>query len=130
MNWFVTLPKHHWDHACEHVENGAEVCTVTAERDGFSRGGCEGECHAQCAACVELEWAEPTRCFDCGKNFPLRDMLQWRWYDFYAPQGDEELPICEGCQVLPVHKNRVLTDRADERDEMYHNGAADWDEQY
>ena len=41
-------------------------------------------------------------------------MRQWRWYDFYAPQGDEPLEICKCCWEAPKHQERMLRDRQNE----------------
>lgn len=47
-----------------------------------------------------------------------KDGAEWRWYDFYAPQGDEAPFICFACRALPKHLARVARDDADRRAEF------------
>ena len=57
-------------------------------------------------------------CDDCKQARARKDTIEWRWYDFYAPQGDEPLVICTECQSKPKHVKRVAKDEADYRYEM------------
>lgn len=52
-------------------------------------------------------------CGDCGMEHPRKETKQWRWYDFYAPQGDEPRIICNTCWELPKHVNRMANDKLD-----------------
>jgi hypothetical protein len=58
------------------------------------------------------------RCGDCGKDKFKYLTTEWRWFDFYAPQGDEPLVICDCCRKLPKHCERVRKDTADYNHEM------------
>lgn len=82
-----------------------------------------------CKACWEKAKQEQeeqkVHCNDCGQEKMAKDTISWKWYDFYAPQGDEPLTICTDCMVLPKHKQRVEKDNKDRRDEF---GSEDeWD---
>ena len=59
---------------------------------------------------------EMTFCHDCKKTEKAKETIKWRWYDFYAEQGDEALVICRECWKAPRHQDRMANDRA-ERDE-------------
>jgi hypothetical protein len=50
-----------------------------------------------------------------------KDMHQWKWYDFYAPSGEEPYQICRGCWDKPKHQQRMKEDERDaqEEDERY-----------
>jgi len=62
-------------------------------------------------------WSDP----DCPQGEPgftdteepITRGFNWKWYDFYAAQGDEPLRICYACQKLAKHKTRVRRDRED-----------------
>jgi len=47
----------------------------------------------------------------------VRLISMWRWFDFYAPQGDEELPVCSTCWNEPKHKQRLAEDERARKDE-------------
>lgn len=97
---------------CDHVEADRTLAkTVITEDDTFGpviRFVC-------CAFCAENEITERDKelhvCEDCNKSLPRIQGEFWRWYDFYAPQGDEPLFICLTCKNLPTHRNRVTRDR-------------------
>jgi hypothetical protein len=61
---------------------------------------------------------QKTCCQDCKQLKLNRDMRQWKWYDFYAAQGDEPMDICNECWTQPKHVNRMAKDKADYRAEM------------
>jgi hypothetical protein len=46
------------------------------------------------------------------KQFKQKDLTTWKWYDFYAAQGDEPLLLCKECRNGERHKKRVAEDRA------------------
>ena len=103
---------------CEHVEaNPMLAFGVTAENDSFG-----SESYCMCEACwdkmSEEEDEEEHVCFDCNQKFKLKDGVLWKWYDFYAPQGDEPLPICNECSGKEKHLARVRKDRADLKEEL------------
>lgn len=57
-------------------------------------------------------------CHDCKKPFFKKDGIEWKWYDFYAAQGDEPLSICNQCRKGETHRHRVERDRVDYEEEM------------
>lgn len=129
MNWFTSsfmfhasLPKKQaavTEHGgCEHVEADPSLLyKISYENDSFGR---EGYC--MCQACSEHADAEEDEeevvCYDCEQTFKKKDTIAWKWYDFYAPQGDEPLTICQACRAAEKHQARVKRDRADYEDEM------------
>lgn len=113
MNWFVHGQKQtiteEWDH-CEHLEVGDVAPYMVGEQDSFgpvARTGMCKECHDKYK---EEQEQELEYCYDCGQEKPMKEIREWRWYDFYAPQGDEPLMICDECSVKDKHKERVRKD--------------------
>ena len=124
MNWFTkkiivdkdTAAKiklvEEWG-GCEHVEaDPGKLYVVHYENDSFGR---EGYC--LCEECdTEREEDEGNQlytCTDCKVKFPLKDMLVWKWYDFFAVQGDEPLHLCKSCYAAPKHQERIRKDQED-----------------
>jgi hypothetical protein len=98
---------------CEHVEADPSVMAVVAyENDSFGR---EGYC--MCEACDTAADAEEgereVTCTDCKGTFKQKETREWRWYDFYAAQGDEPYVLCEACRKAEKHLARVRKDQAD-----------------
>lgn len=60
-------------------------------------------------------------CYDCKQPKFKYQVTEWKWYDFYAPQGDEPLVICDTCWDAPKHKERRRKDQADYNREMGHD---------
>lgn len=103
---------------CEHVEKDPSLMTrVSYENDSFGR---EGYCMCQvCAdAADEHDRLEEHTCSDCKGSFPAKDMVEWKWYDFYAAQGDQPLWICNTCRTKERHIQRVKKDRQEYEEEM------------
>jgi hypothetical protein len=102
------------DGGCEHVEadiNLAYACH--RENDSFGTVGswvCCKACHEQ-AANADGEKTEV--CRDCKTVTKRKDGFFWRWYDFYAAQGDVPIFICDGCRDKPTHQARVRRDNDD-----------------
>lgn len=117
------------DGACEHIANGsAPIAAVTAENDSCGTIDRWAECSACYQARLSAEDEEEHRCDDCRQSFRLIDGgLLWKSFDHYPPQGDEPLPICGACRVLPKHVARVAQDAKDEAYEMA--AYADYDEE-
>lgn len=116
MNWFsirrnvvVTAEMD----CCEHLKEGDTAIRVSCEMDSFGMVGAYATCEPCTQVAVEREGAEEVVCHDCGLPHPKRDTIAWRWYDFYAPQGDEPIIVCEGCQKKDKHILRVKKDDAD-----------------
>lgn len=107
------------DSGCEHVEQDINLAYVLhSEKDSFGPVGT----HLVCKACddqaEEEEGNEERVCCDCKQTVKRKDGGEWRWYDFYAPQGDVPLFICNPCRSLPKHLQRVARDLADYNDEF------------
>lgn len=94
------------DHALAHV--------VSYENDSFGR-----ESYIMCARCyneaVKYEQSREVVCHDCHRTVLRGDCISWRWYDFYAAQGDEPLIVCKTCSVGQKHKDRVANDERERR---------------
>lgn len=125
MNWFVRTgvsgnsAAHNTkllnqDAGCEHVEKDIGLAyALRSEKDTFGTVG-SYLCCKECDDLAETRDDELEEiCRDCGKTHKAKDGIAWKWYDFYAPQGDEPLQICDECKKLPKHIERVRADRAD-----------------
>lgn len=64
-------------------------------------------------------------CCDCKKSKFKYLTREWRWYDFYAPQGDEPMTICNECWTKPRHQERLARDRQELSEEMGWNNDDD-----
>lgn len=108
--------------ACEHVEaDPTKAVHLFKEDDSFGPVGR----YYTCEACREKTQKEnddaDVTCDDCKGEFKKGETSEWRWYDFYAAQGDEPYVLCESCRKADKHKERVRKDRAtrEEEDEYY-----------
>lgn len=117
---------------CEHILQGqAQAYACFCEDDSFgplTRYITCKPCHDKIK---EEEAEEMVCCDDCKASKPRKIVSQWRWYDFYAPQGDEPREICETCWQEPKHQNRMKQDKIDRdeelgRDEFYYTEDLDW----
>jgi hypothetical protein len=137
MNWFThnvianhtTQQKQELfdaDGGCEHVEQDISLAyAVRMERDGFGPVGscvCCKECDAKAD---EAEDNEERVCDDCKQTVKQKDGGEWKWYDFYAAQGDTPLFICNCCRKLPKHQHRIAKDSADYNAEFGDNNDYD-----
>lgn len=95
------------------------------EKDSFGFVFAEIVCEGCRDEGLKNEGEEKVCCHDCKGAFPKKETCEWRWYDFYAPQGDEPLVICNNCWGAPKHQARVAKDNADYTAEF---GYDDWDE--
>lgn len=80
-----------------------------------------------------LDDYEDVVCCDCLKTVFVKDTTEWKPYDFYAPQGDEPLCICNECKGAKKHRERVARDRAacdaelgQDDDDDYEDGGPDY----
>ena len=100
------------DGCCPHVKVGDTVYRAS-ENDPW--GIVTAFYH--CAECEEAAQAreeeELYQCTDCGKEFPLKEGVLFRWWDHDPSQGDEPLPVCGPCRKLPKHIERVRKNNAD-----------------
>lgn len=114
MNWFthgVTTKVGECDDVCEHVEKDHSLAvSFTQENDSFGIV----DRYVMCRACSDAQAKaleeEIVCCHDCNEHKPAKETTQWRWYDFYAPQGDEALVICDECWKQPKHIERMRKD--------------------
>jgi hypothetical protein len=72
-------------------------------------------------------------CPNCRRDVQRQDLREWRWYDFYAAQGDIPMKLCAHCWSEPGHKDRMERDRRAYNSEMGHNSDghdddAEWDD--
>ena len=145
MNWYVKGVYSSFESIKDAVNEGAECCehcyidgdsmndldeefitaslkegvfTKRGEMDSFGPVCIFISCHVCEEANQEAEDNETVHCDDCKQARARKDTIEWRWYDFYAPQGDEPLVICTECQSKPKHVKRVAKDEADYRYEM------------
>ena len=128
MNWF----KHDYptdpmkvvimDSACEHCESDiSQAFVIAKEMDSFGPVASHVMCKACFAIAQEEEAKEEVFCADCKTTVLKSEALEWRWYDFYAAQGDEPRIICKTCWSLPKHQHRIERDRYQaQREDEYH----------
>ena len=105
----ATQPQPDTFEACEHVTADWSLAVQgTAETDVWG----SDIPYFCCQKCVDLQGEEihESPCEDCGAEVKVSEMREWRWYDFYAPQGDEPVYICKGCQLGPKHRKRIKED--------------------
>jgi hypothetical protein len=107
------------DSACEHVEKDIDLAYGNhRENDSFGTVGS----YVCCKACHEKimteKGEEKCSCSDCKQVVKRSEGFRWRWYDFYAPQGDVALFICDACKDKPTHVARVQRDDADRDSEF------------
>ena len=115
MNWFTrqstkSVNLEEVEDHCTHLKTG-DRAHIHREMDSF---GVVGEM-ALCEACHQnsekAKEEELMHCHDCGGEFPAKQTIAWKPYDFYPPQGDEPLIVCHGCVGKIRHQKRVHYDR-------------------
>lgn len=114
MNWpvskFGKKVTEEMEH-CTHLKVGEVAYRVDAEYDSFG----PLDFFAMCKECAEeqdrLAGEEEVTCDDCKGEFKKKDTIEWRWYDFYAAQGDEPVCLCIACSKAQKHLDRVAKDR-------------------
>jgi len=112
---------------CEHVTADSSCAHgLYSEDDSFGPLIRSVMCKQCYEAAIQERDSELTRCHDCGKDLPLRDVFPWRWYDFYAAQGDEPLHICNSCWDKPKHVARMRKDdEARAREDSWYESSDD-----
>lgn len=130
MNWFTrevvekqsTAAKQKLagdDTCCTHVEKNIELAyTMHSERDSFGPVSTHVVCKECDKAIEEEEDNKECTCHDCKQTVKNKDGIEWKWYDFYAAQGDEPLFICDACRVKEPHTSRRARDQAAYDDEF------------
>lgn len=106
---------------CEHVSANPALLYVTSfENDPWGREG-----HCSCEECfnkaTEEDGCEEVVCHDCKETKVKSQTREWTWYDFYKPQGDVPLCICDTCLTGTTHTSRVSQDKYDYEQEMGNN---------
>lgn len=107
---------------CEHVTDQSldKAVGYFYERDSFGFVAARIVCE-ECKTAIQKEIdAELVYCHDCKKELPRGETIEWRWHDFYAPQGDEPYIICNTCRFKETHIQRKAQDEKAYED--------DWDE--
>lgn len=103
---------------CEHILGAkAQAYACFCEDDSFGplvRYFVCQPCHDKA---IEEHHQQKTCCNDCKQMVLNSKMRQWRWYDFYAAQGDEPLDICDDCWTGEKHQKRMKQDKLDAQDE-------------
>lgn len=113
MNWFTKgygIETTDMMDMCVHLKEGDKAHVVHTEKDSFGIVGKMALCEQCNNERIEQEQEETEICYDCGQSKPNKEMNEWRWYDFYAPQGDEPLNICNECWDKDKHKKRIEKD--------------------
>ena len=127
MNWMSkkTFPSEvsRWlgdarSHLCEHVESDKTIAVaVLCEDDSYGPLGRYCVCK-ECLAKANAEEAATMHfCRDCKTDKPRSEGIMWTPYDFYPPQGDEELFVCRLCWAGPIHNDRCELDRREQRED-------------
>lgn len=107
------------DGGCEHAEADAStVAYVHYEKDSFGPVSSYACCEACSKKADDEENSETYVCVDCKETKPQRDGIQWKWYDFYAAQGDVPLFVCDCCRPKEAHQARVARDQRDYDEEF------------
>ena len=136
MNWFTNKVFPNLssvidlDDQCDHLEdNPNQPVYVTYENDSFGVVGSYAACES-CKKEQRKKELEETilRCLDCKQPTELKDGSYWQWYDFYAPQGDEAIFICNECWNKPSHQHRMAKDKRDEEMELGDQYFDDYDD--
>ena len=112
---------------CEHctAEDLSKAVGFFYEKDSFGYVFTEIACKECEDKGKEEEDNKMVCCDDCKGTFLRKETTEWRWYDFYAAQGDEPCIICDECWNKPAHQSRMARDKADYDAEF---GYGDFDE--
>lgn len=115
----ITSPEFNMELAATTVK-----CHMVGETDSFGPLVRYLRCDYCQARSEEEHDAELVICDDCGGEFPRSETIAWKWWDFYAQQGDEPVIVCKCCRKAPKHIDRVRRNR---EDELYESGCGDTD---
>lgn len=105
---------------CDHVtaEDLSKGVGYFYERDSFGLVFSE-ICCQECKDKAKAKEAEViVQCGDCKQSFPRKLTTEWRWYDFYAAQGDIPSIVCNTCWTAETHQQRMARDARDYNEEM------------
>lgn len=111
------------DGCCEHCVTDVNLAyAISSEKDSFGTVGSYVTCKECFDKANEEEGEKEVFCHDCHMTVKKKDSIQWRWYDFYAAQGDKPLTICNTCRGKEKHQQRVTKDNEDrEAEEDYYS---------
>ena len=107
---------------CDHLRKGDKCAGYSGEADDFGE-----EIYLMCQPCydsfLEKRKVEPTRCNDCQQEFPKNTLIRYIPYFVDGSRSEQEnakLWICQSCQGMSRHLNRVENDKAErEADEKW-----------
>lgn len=120
----LTVQDDRWD-TCEHLSIGQKAAVVICEDDSFGPVLRMAYCE-DCGKEAEENFnARLEECSSCGKDVPLKDICQWKPYDFHAPSGDEPTMLCDNCWNSDRWVKVRAKDKADMEAEMAHWDDAD-----
>ena len=105
---------------CDHV-SAEDMCKAVGygyESDSCGLVAAYICCQECCDAARKQEQEELVTCNDCGQRHPRKNVTAWKWYDFYAAQGDEPIEVCNGCWDQPKHQQRLKKDAQDYAEEF------------
>ena len=118
-------PRLKFDHILEGTDFCPHVCAEDTskgvgyffERDSFGYVFTEIVCE-ECRVAQQKQIDEsPCTCDDCKRSFPSKEVWAYKWYDFYAPQGDEPIMVCTECRGAQKHLDRLESDRRNREDD-------------
>ena len=113
MSWAIyernKVTDSRFDH-CDHLTAGEVASHVIGEDDSFGPVARLAMCNECYQTHLEEEEEVMESCRDCGVSYPMREINEWRWYDFHAPSGDEPRLVCNECWVKPEHVERIRRD--------------------
>ena len=118
---------------CEHLqqEATAQAYAIFKEDDSFGPVGRIAVCKVCYDKSIQEHNEQTTCCNDCKQMKKNSEMREWRWYDFYAPQGDEPLEICTDCWKEPKHQERMRKDnQARKEEEAYYKRTSYYSDDY
>lgn len=98
------------DDTCGHLKVGERAFNTVVESDTLAPST---ESYHECEACYNSRMVELTNCPCCSRQIEVGDLREWRWYGFYAPQGDEPITLCVKCWDEPTHQRRIQRSRED-----------------
>lgn len=108
----VVIADERWDY-CGHLKVGDVAKLVFCEDDSFGPVCRMAYCDECSVVALEEADNELETCYDCGEEHPAKNVIHWKWYDFYAEQGDEPIRVCNGCSGKEMHLTRVRNDMED-----------------
>jgi len=105
--------------ACDHVRENSELAVaIFTEKDSFGPLCWYAVCEECYQKTVKDEDAEVCACHQCKTVMTRGKLYAWKWYDFYAEQGDEPMLLCSTCRNSEQHKERVAEDRRHRKKEL------------